>query len=192
MDSISTGNGDQGDTGILGAARLDKHHPRIEAYGSVDELNSELGVCLATRSATGSPVPDSIRTQLEQMQSMLFSIGADLAQQDCGLEGGSKPRIEQAHVALITGWIHTWEDELPPLKQFILPGGDAISAQLHRARTTCRRAERRVVEFSRSSGEGGDVIVVLNRFSDLLFLQARAANQAVGVEDRPWKQENGS
>ena len=87
----------------------------------------------------------------------------------------------------LTGWVHQWEQELPPLKEFVIPGGNVTAARLHRARTTCRKAERKTVEFCRSSGEGQQAIVFLNRLSDLLFLQARAANQADGIADVPWK-----
>jgi cob(I)alamin adenosyltransferase len=192
MTSIATGTGDDGDTGILGSGRLEKFHPRIEAYGCVDELNSELGVCISTSSTDNSPFIDRTRQELVQIQSLLFSLGADLAQLGCGLEGGNTPRVELQQVEMITGWIHAWESDLPPLKEFILPGGDPLSARLHRARTTCRRAERRTVEFSRSSGEGKSAIVFLNRISDLLFLQARAANLASGIDDCPWRPEEKS
>ncbi|MDE0961173.1 MAG: cob(I)yrinic acid a,c-diamide adenosyltransferase [Planctomycetota bacterium] len=195
MNSITTGGGDLGDTGILGSDRLQKCHPRIEAYGAVDELNSDLGVCISmipssnlSSSDSSSPsIPIAIESQLREMQSMLFHMGADLAQQDCGLEGRASPRVGQPQVDLLTGWIHQWEAELPPLKEFILPGGDPIGAQLHRARTTGRRAERRTVAFSGSSGEGKSAVVVLNRISDLLFLQARVVNLSLGHPDRPWK-----
>ena len=188
MGSISTGGGDTGDTGVLGAGRFDKCHPRIEAYGVVDELNSEIGVCLSSNSSE-SPLKNSpaIRKQLEELQSLLFSLGADLAQRGCGIEEGTELRVSDRDTDRITGWIHQWERELPQLKEFIIPGGNVIAARLHRARTTCRRAERRTVEFSRSSGEGQHAIVFLNRISDLLFLQARAANRADGIDDVPWK-----
>ncbi|MDE0958034.1 MAG: cob(I)yrinic acid a,c-diamide adenosyltransferase [Planctomycetota bacterium] len=187
MNSITTGDGDLGDTGILGSDRLQKCHPRIEAYGAVDELNSDLGVCLSMLAASKASIPPALDPQLREIQSMLFSMGADLAQQDCGLKGGASPRIGQPHVDRLTDWIHRWEADLPPLKEFILPGGDPIGAQLHRARTTCRRAERRTVEFSGSTGEGKSAVVALNRISDLLFLHARGANLALGHQDTPWK-----
>ena len=188
MGSISTGGGDTGDTGVLGAGRFDKCHPRIEAYGAVDELNSEIGVCLSTAGVDSAAAESpSVQSQLEEIQSMLFSLGADLAQPGCGTDEGPALRVAATKIDKITDWVHRWEQELPPLKEFIMPGGNLTAAQLHRARTICRRAERRTVEFSRSSGEGQQAIVFLNRLSDLLFLQARAANQADGIADVPWK-----
>ncbi|MEE2889858.1 MAG: cob(I)yrinic acid a,c-diamide adenosyltransferase [Planctomycetota bacterium] len=187
MGSISTGGGDTGDTGVLGAGRFDKCHPRIEAYGSVDELNSEIGVCLASSGDNSATIPQPIRDQLDEIQSLLFSLGADLAQPGCGIEQGTELRVGAKAIDKLTGWVHQWEQELPPLKEFIIPGGNLNAARLHLARTVCRRAERRTVEFCRSSGEGQQAIVFLNRLSDLLFLQARAANQADGIEDVPWK-----
>ncbi|MEC9476623.1 MAG: cob(I)yrinic acid a,c-diamide adenosyltransferase [Planctomycetota bacterium] len=188
MGSISTGGGDTGDTGVLGSGRFDKCHPRIEAYGAVDELNSEIGVCLSTQGPESTAgASTTIQSQLEEIQSILFSLGADLAQPGCGIEEGTTLRVAAPQIDRITAWIHRWEQELPPLKEFIIPGGHITAAQLHRARTICRRAERRTVEFSRSSGEGQQAIVFLNRISDLLFLQARAANQAAAIADVPWK-----
>lgn len=187
MVSISTGAGDTGDTGVLGPGRYAKCDLRIEAYGTVDELNSDIGICLSDRlePAPGSSL--SIQSQLEEIQSYLFSLGADLAQPGCGIQEGSDPRVATEAIDKLTNWVHQWESELPPLKEFINPGGHITAARIHRARTTCRRAERRTVEFSRSTGEGQQAIIFLNRLSDLLFLQARAANHAAGIADVPWK-----
>jgi cob(I)alamin adenosyltransferase len=188
MVSISTGSGDQGDTGILGPDRLDKCHPRIKAYGDIDELNSEIGVCLASSGDDDLAISPPIRNQLEEIQSLLFSLGADLAQPGCGVDEGTEVRVGAKHTQKVTDWIHQWERELPPLKEFIIPGGHLNAALMHRARTICRRAERNTVEFSRSAkGEGQQAIIFLNRISDLLFLHARAVNQSHGISDVPWK-----
>ncbi len=193
MTSIATGGGDEGDTGILGSGRVSKNNPRIEAYGSVDELNSEIGVVLAS----GSPphcdpqrvLAPKIQLQLTKLQSLLFDLGTDLAQPGCGSQSGPSTRITKKHSDLLTEWIHEWEAILPPLKQFIIPGGSLNAAHLHRARTVCRRAERNTVQFLKEAAEGHSAVVFLNRLSDLLFLQARAANQSDGLSDVPWVSE---
>jgi cob(I)alamin adenosyltransferase len=197
LASIATGGGDEGDTGVLGSGRLPKNHSRIEAYGSVDELNSEIGVIIAAgnppHASGGHNLPESIRTQLERIQSLLFDLGSDLAQPGCGQENGPAPRIGSSHADQLTTWIHEWEAALPPLKNFIIPGGSLNAALLHRARTVCRRAERKTVRFLNEAAEGHSAVVFLNRLSDLLFLQARAANQAEGIQDVPWiADESGS
>ncbi|OUU20268.1 MAG: ATP:cob(I)alamin adenosyltransferase [Planctomycetia bacterium TMED53] len=190
MNSIATGGGDEGDTGVLGSGRLPKNHSRIEAYGSVDELNSELGVILAAGNSPYASedtlLPDQIRQQLQEIQSLLFDLGSDLAQPGSGQSDGPDTRINSTHSDKLTQWIHDWESTLPPLRQFIIPGGSLNAALLHRARTVCRRAERNIVRFLKDAAEGHAALVFLNRLSDLLFLQARAANQAEGIEDVPW------
>ncbi|MGB1397630.1 MAG: cob(I)yrinic acid a,c-diamide adenosyltransferase [Planctomycetota bacterium] len=196
MGSIATGGGDKGDTGVFGSGRLPKNHSRIEAYGSVDELNSEIGVIIAAgnppHASGGHNLPESIRTQLERIQSLLFDLGSDLAQPGCGKEDGPSTRIGDHHSNQLTDWIHEWESALPALKNFIIPGGSLNAALLHRARTVCRRAERKTVQFLNEAAEGHSAVVFLNRLSDLLFLHARAANQAEGIPDVPWIADDSS
>ena len=193
MGSIATGGGDAGDTGVFGSGRLPKNHSRIEAYGSVDELNSEIGVVIAAgnppHASGGHNLPETIRQQLEQIQSLLFDLGSDLAQPGCGQTDGPPTRIHSTHSDQLTQWIHEWESTLPALKNFIIPGGSLNAALIHRARTVCRRAERKTVQFLNEAAEGHSAVVFLNRLSDLLFLQARAANQAEGIQDVPWISE---
>ena len=193
MTSIATGGCDGGDTGVLGSGRLPKNHSRIEAYGSVDELNSELGVIIAAgnppHASGGHNLPETIRQQLERIQSLLFDLGSDLAQPGCGQDDGPATRIHSTHSDQLTDWIHQWEATLPALKNFIIPGGSLNAALIHRARTVCRRAERNTVQFLNEAAEGHSAVVFLNRLSDLLFLQARAANQAEGIPDVPWISE---
>lgn len=174
--SIYTKTGDAGETGLFGNKRVRKHDPRIEAYGTVDELNSALGIVAAMAGA-------ELRTQLEQIQSTLFDVGADLA-----TEGGDRsvPRVAE-HTRQLEGWIDAAETQLPGLRSFILPGGTALAAQLHLARTVCRRAERRVWELADAVPSVPKAHpVYLNRLSDLLFVWARQANHSAGVADVPW------
>jgi len=150
----------------------------------VDELNAVLGTLRA------SGVPADLNPLLEQIQVDLFSIGAELSTPDPDTNGVrflGKNDIEK-----LEKWIDQQEESLPPLKQFILPGGSLAAAMLHLGRTVCRRAEREVVELSAHEGvaDCSTVIIYLNRLSDLLFVMARRANQLVGTSDVPWKRPN--
>lgn len=174
--SIYTKTGDAGETGLFGNRRVRKHDPRIEAYGTVDELNSALGVV----AAQAQP---ELAARLAQIQSTLFDIGADLA-----TDGGKRsvPRVE-SHTRQLEGWIDQADAKLPQLRSFILPGGCALAAHLHLVRTVCRRAERRVWELADAVATVPRAHpVYLNRLSDLLFVWARAANQDTGFDDVPW------
>ena len=179
--SIATGTGDQGESGLLGGTRVPKDAARLEAYGTLDELNASIGVALAQKP------PAEVTRQLELISHWLFDLGTDFATPGAGLTDDSPLRIEQPHVDTLTGWIHQFEEELPPLRAFILPGGTPAAATLHLARTICRRTERHVVTLARESGEGKAGMIFLNRLSDLLFLHARAANVEAGCGDVEWK-----
>jgi cob(I)alamin adenosyltransferase len=168
---IYTRTGDSGETSLFGGSRVAKNDPRIEAYGTVDELNSAIGVARA--SWPSSPIDK----QLSAIQSDLFDIGAHLAAPGNDRFAGVEPRrIEELERA-----IDAMESELPPLTSFIIPGGSLAAAQLHVARTVCRRAERRVVAL-----EDTATVAYLNRLSDYLFVAARYANRGHGVPDTPW------
>jgi len=183
ITKVYTKTGDGGDTGLGGGQRVPKDSPRIEAYGTVDELNSALGVCrvhaLEARTAA----------ILERVQSELFDLGSDL----CLLEEDKKklqvPGIEPRHIERLEKDIDEVNGPLPPLKEFILPGGTPGAAQLHVARTICRRAEREVVRLARDEPVGAFTVVYLNRLSDLLFVAARAENQAKGAPEPLWRRE---
>jgi cob(I)alamin adenosyltransferase len=181
---IYTRTGDRGETGLFGGGRVPKNHLRVEAYGQVDELNAAIGMAQALEPRTYG------RDVLEQIQRDLFTVGAELATPDpVKLEkalGG--PRIGPAEVAALEQVIDHYETQVPPLKQFVLPGGVPKAAALHLARTVCRRAERAVVTFHRKHKTGGlsSVVPYLNRLSDLLFVLARVANHAAGVPEIPW------
>jgi cob(I)alamin adenosyltransferase len=175
---IYTRTGDTGETGLLGGVRVKKHDVRIEAYGTVDELNAVLGV---VRSAHASQRVDQI---LEHVQNELFAVGAELATPTS--KGTHAGRIEESHAARLEEMIDLCEADLAPLKNFILPGGCLTAAHLHYARTVCRRAERRVVELCEQVTVSPQIIVYLNRLSDLLFVLARLENVRAGVPDVKW------
>ena len=181
---IYTRRGDRGETGLFGGGRVPKNHLRVEAYGQVDELNAAIGLALALEPRTYG------REVLEQVQRDLFTIGAELAtpnsaKLDKALRG---PRVGPPQVATLEQTIDRYDAQVPPLKQFVLPGGVPKAAALHVARTVCRRAERAVVTFQRKHKTGGlsSVVPYLNRLSDLLFVLARVANHAAGVQEIPW------
>lgn len=174
---IYTRTGDRGQTSLFGGARVPKNDPRIEAYGTVDELSSHIGVA---RAAT---IPVEIDGVLAQVQSDLFEIGAHLASPGTSRFAG----VDPASVAQLEGAIDRMERELAPLTSFILPAGAAGAAALHVARTVCRRAERLVVALQDQSAETESTITYLNRLSDYLFVAARFANHRAGVADVPWK-----
>lgn len=177
---IYTKTGDDGTTGLFAGDRVAKDHPRICAYGTVDELNSVLG--LAIIEVTGkNPELDEI---LGRLQNELFVLGGDLAtpvQTEYPV-----PRIETSHVNQIEKDIDALETSLEPLKQFVLPGGCKLSAFLHLARTVCRRAEREMIRLQREEKVGDLAMIYLNRLSDLLFVMARKANLDEGIKDVPW------
>jgi cob(I)alamin adenosyltransferase len=173
---IYTKTGDGGETSLFGGARVRKNDSRIEAYGTVDELNSFIGVA---RAAWPSASYDSL---LHAIQSDLFDIGAYLASPGTSRFAGP----DAARVAVLEQAIDAMESELAPLKTFILPGGSLAAAQLHVARTVCRRAERLVVALRDDDDATTASITYLNRLSDLLFVAARFANHVHGVADVPW------
>jgi cob(I)alamin adenosyltransferase len=166
---IYTKTGDTGDTALFGGERVPKDALRIEAYGSVDELNSLLGII---RALGPHRTLDSI---LSMVQIQLFEVGADLAT-PIAHKSTAIPRIQRSHAVKLEKKIDLLEKKLTPLKTFILPGGSPTASQLHFARTVCRRAERAVVRLSRNEDIGNHVVVYLNRLSDLLFVMARYAN----------------
>lgn len=178
---IYTKTGDSGETGLWGGLRVGKDSARVQAYGTVDECNAAIGVARAALAA--SPATAELDTLLARIQDQLFVVGADLATPG---EAANIPRIGPAEVATLEQTIDSLEAELAPLKQFILPGGAPGAAQLHLARTVCRRAERCVVALAREEPVGEQVGVYLNRLSDCLFVLARAANARAGVPDVPW------
>jgi len=176
---VYTRTGDNGKTSLFGGSRVLKDTQRIEAYGSVDELNAHIG---AVRSLTLPPDVDRV---LERVQQHLFILGADLATPP--VRGTAKiVRIESRHVEFLERSIDHMDASLPALRQFILPAGSRTVAELHVARTVCRRAERRIVQLSRKSDIGTMPIVYINRLSDLLFVATRYVNKFEGGDEKTW------
>jgi cob(I)alamin adenosyltransferase len=177
---VYTRSGDNGTTGLGGGQRVPKDARRIEAYGTVDELSSAIGVALAVGLEEG------LAATLSSIQNDLFHLGSDL----CILEEDKArmpaPRIEGRHVEALETLMDRLSEELPPLENFVLPGGSVGAAALHVARTVCRRAERLLVGLSREEAVGEFTVRYLNRLSDALFVMARYENKRRGVPDLLW------
>jgi cob(I)alamin adenosyltransferase len=178
---IYTKTGDEGQTGLFGGPRVRKDDIRIEAYGTVDELNAALGL------ARCQPLPPEIDRCLLRVQSELFSVGAELATPDPQMHGTAL--IGERQVAALETAIDQLEATLPPLRNFILPGGSVGAAELHVARGICRRAERRVVTLASQPGVSVSIQIIryLNRLGDYLFVAARSAGQHAGSAEIPWE-----
>jgi cob(I)alamin adenosyltransferase len=179
---IYTRTGDQGQTALFGGGRVPKDHPRVAAYGDVDELNSVLGMVRATDPA------GFFDPLLESIQRDLFSIGGQLATPDPApvAKALAKANLSEGRIEEFERIIDEADNELPPLRAFVLPAGTPKAAALHLGRTVCRRAERSVVHLGHESEVPGLFIVYLNRLSDLLFTLARLANHRAGVRDVAW------
>jgi cob(I)alamin adenosyltransferase len=178
LTRIYTRAGDGGETSLGDGSRVSKLDGRIVAYGTVDELNAQIGVVLAAEC------PHAIREALGLVQNELFDLGADLAV-PADVEG--RLRIEQASVDRLEGLCDRFNEPLPDLKSFILPGGTLAASTLHVARTVCRRAEREAIAAAREHDVNPLAIAYLNRLSDLLFILARSANAAGDVSEPLWK-----
>jgi cob(I)alamin adenosyltransferase len=186
MAKIYTRVGDGGETALFGGGRVRKDDIRIEAIGTVDELNAAVGVVRA-ELARGGAAPSDVDDLLSQIQHRLFDLGADLATAESEAHGTS--RIHDQHVTDLEGQIDRYDAALAPLRAFILPGGSPAAAQLHMARCICRRAERRLVELSANESNHSELVRYVNRLSDLLFVLARAVNRDAGVPDVTWQQD---
>lgn len=177
---IYTKTGDKGDTSFFGGQRVPKDALRIEAYGTVDELNSLLGIVLADNENK------RIAAILTKVQNQLFDLGADLATPHSAHSKSIK-RFEAKDAQVLEKVIDSLQLHLKPLKSFILPGGSPVAARIHFARTVCRRAERAVVRLSRNEDIGEGITIYLNRLSDMLFVLARYTNHVAGVTEIKWK-----
>ena len=179
---IYTKTGDQGETALFGGGRVPKDHPRVAAYGDVDELNSVLGIVRAEEPIT------FFDALLQSIQQDLFAIGGHLATPDPARvkKALEKAALSPARVSEFERVMDEAELELPPLRAFVLPSGTAKASALHLARTVCRRAERAVVHLAQANDVPELFIVYLNRLSDLLFTLARLANYRAGVPDVTW------
>ncbi len=199
---IYTRSGDKGQTSLFGGERVSKSHARVKTYGTLDELNSVIGLCLASCTQLDQQTLSQAHTNeiqwLLQVQKDLFAIGAWFASKEASekvargeeaFSGDRKRRthIDENRIAELEKQIDEWESVLAPMKSFILPGGSSTGAQVHIARTICRRAEREAVELM----EAGEVvpeiaIVYLNRLADALFVFARWINHKAGTQEEPW------
>lgn len=176
---IYTKKGDKGTTSLFGGASIGKNSMRIHAYGTVDELNSVLGIVLT------HPLSDKGSAILKELQNQLFVLGADLA--TLPSKKTKIDRIGSKEIEQLEHWIDELDEQLPALTAFILPGGAPAGATLHQARTVCRRAERHAVSLKTENPVSDDVIIYLNRLSDLLFVMARFENRHAGEPETQWK-----
>jgi cob(I)alamin adenosyltransferase len=190
LNRIYTKAGDGGETRLVGGQKVAKNSARIETYGTVDELSSCLG--LARAALATAPVPAGaveLSDVIKRIQNELFNLGSDLATmpEDRHPE---QPLIEARHVAALERQIDTWNESLPELRSFVLPGGGWVAASLHLSRTVCRRAERLVVSLRATEAVGEQVLPYLNRLSDALFVMSRHASRLYAEPEPLWEPEN--
>lgn len=176
ISKIVTKTGDTGQTGLGNGVRINKSHPRIKTIGEVDELNSAIGYLRSF------PLESSTLTLLELIQNHCFELGAELCVPDT-------TQITIEHVAILEQALETLNQELPPLKEFILPGGTPEGAYCHLCRTVCRRAERTLVELAQNETISENSLIYLNRLSDLLFVLARSINRHSGSSEAMWQSQ---
>ncbi|HEY3094197.1 MAG TPA: cob(I)yrinic acid a,c-diamide adenosyltransferase [Nitrososphaera sp.] len=181
---IYTKTGDKGETGLIGGKRVSKADPRIVAYGSVDELNSSIG--LAVSFLRSKKEFADLVDVLVQVQNDLFVVGSDLAAPSFPA-AGKTPRTDEKMASALEPIIDMFESELEPITFFILPGGSVESSLLHQARGVARRTETAVVSLSKSQTVNPAIVVYLNRLSDLIFVAARLANKRLGAPDVAWR-----
>ena len=179
--SLYTGTGDSGTTSLVGGQRISKCSSRLEAYGTVDEFSSFLGIVLSSGNC-----PSVLKGQLLEVQNRLFDIGCYLA---TGVEQGSEPvcaGLKDDYIERIEGWIDDLDEQTPKIRAFVLPGGCELAAHCHVARTVCRRAERCILALALDEYVDSKVIRWFNRLSDYLFIAARYLNHVNGVEEVVW------
>jgi len=189
ITKVYTRTGDRGQTRLVGGSAALKDHPRIEAYGTVDELNAVVGLVRTWNARSGAPeaVVARLGVMLAQVQNDLFDVGADLATPSTSRWEGMRPVGDNA-VTRLESWIDELNADLPPLTEFIHPGGGPVGAFTHQARTVCRRAERRVLTLMRAEPEVNEgTLRYLNRLSDWLFVAGRWAAKALGEEEYLWQ-----
>jgi cob(I)alamin adenosyltransferase len=188
LTKIYTRTGDTGDTGLVGGKRVSKDAPRIWAYGTVDELNSAIGLARAFNAERKGAPSAKLDDVLAQVQNDLFDLGAELATPRENLKTGM-PSVGKQHITKLERLMDDLNSELGSLQEFILPGGSQTAAALHLARTICRRAERFCVRLAREEMIGEQVVPYLNRLSDALFVLARWTNKKQGVKETFWKNQ---
>ena len=191
---IYTKTGDKGETGLIGGKRISKNDPRIIAYGSIDELNSNIGLIVSVLNKKNRDMFLDLIDLLVKIQNDLFIIGSDLADPTPFLENKNKyntPRSMEKMASYLECIIDKFESELSPIKFFILPGGSVESSLIHISRSITRRAETTVTALSKSQTINPAILIYLNRLSDVLFVAARLVNKRLGVEDVPWRSNKG-
>jgi len=174
LSKLATKTGDDGTTGIGSNQRLDKDSIRIEAIGAVDELNAAIGM------VASQPLTEEIADPLNEIQHRLFDLGGELAMPGYTL-------LTQDHVAQLDSWLAHFNEQLPPLKEFVLPKGDLATTSCHLARTICRRAERRLVTLTKEEATSDNGGIYLNRLSDLLFVFCRLLARNLGSSEEMWQ-----
>ena len=185
---IYTKTGDKGETGLIGGRRVAKSDLRIIAYGSIDELNSNIGLIISVLSKKNRDLFFDLIDLLIKVQNDLFIIGSDLADPTAILENEAHtPRVAENMASYLEQIIDKFEVELSPIKFFILPGGSVESSVVHISRSVARRAETAVAALSKSQTINPAILIYLNRLSDLLFVVARLVNKRMGVDDIPWR-----
>ena len=189
LNRIYTKAGDGGHTRLVGGQKVLKNATRIEAYGTVDELMASLGVVRAALAAPGAPAGAAeLEAIVRRIQNELFNLGSDLATLPADRHP-QQPQTEARHVTALEQEIDAWNEHLPELRSFILPGGGLVAAHLHVARTVCRRAERLVVGLMATEPVGPQVLPYLNRLSDALFVMSRHASRLYGQAEPLWEPE---
>ena len=187
ITKVYTRTGDAGQTGLVGGKRLPKDHPRIEAYGSVDELNSVIGLALSFLAKKGaSKRREKLGLILEAIQQKLFDAGSELATLP-GDEYEGQITLQAENVEWLEEIIDAMNEELQPLKSFILPGGTSLNAFLHQARTVCRRAERDILKLNQIDLVNPEIIKYINRLSDFLFVAGRWVTETLGETETLWQ-----
>lgn len=186
INRIYTRTGDKGTTGLVDGSRVDKDSVKVEAYGCVDELNSFIGIA---RTLAENERLDILTDMLAAVQNELFDAGSLLASPPSPSQAPSPalPSITQENISRLEEWIDRLTDGIPDLKSFVLPGGNMLNANLHVCRAVCRRAERRVLTLSREEAVDQQIIIYLNRLSDLLFAMSRYASWQLGSQEYLWQ-----
>jgi cob(I)alamin adenosyltransferase len=189
LTKIYTKAGDRGQTRLVGGQKVGKDSPRLETYGTVDELSACLGLARTALEQPGAP-PGAAELAgiLRRIQNELFNLGSELATLPADLHP-QQPVVQARHVEALEREIDAWNQHLPELRSFILPGGGFVASYLHLARTVCRRAERQAVRLSATETLGDQVIPYLNRLSDALFVMSRHASRVYGEAEPLWEPE---
>ncbi|MCK5741200.1 MAG: cob(I)yrinic acid a,c-diamide adenosyltransferase [Chlorobi bacterium] len=180
---IYTKTGDKGETALFGGKRVSKSSVRVDAYGTIDELNSHIGLVLALE------LPDDVRADLVKLSSLLFNLGADLATPYDPPPKNPAMRMQAEHSAWLEQLIDKYYEKLPKETMFTLPGGCVAAANLHIARTVCRRAERIITELAAAEEINNEAVIFVNRLSDYLFCAAKKVNADCGAEELPWDKD---